>query len=100
VSPFKAPGHLSAEARRWWDRITAGWSLDDAGLLILQAALEAFDRLRQAQAVVAEDGVVVEDPSGRKRAHPALSIEKESRLALLRAWKQLNLEQAPAPPVG
>lgn len=96
----RPPKHLSDEAKSIWRQVVAGWEIDEAGLLVLRQALEAFDRLNQARELIDREGIVVTDPSGRKRAHPALAVEKEARLALLRAWRQLGLDVEPPGPVG
>lgn len=96
----RPPKHLSAEAKRIWRQVVAGWELDEGALLVLRQALEAFDRLNQARELIDHEGIVVTDPSGRRRAHPALAVEKEARLALLRAWRQLGLDVEPPGPIG
>lgn len=69
-------------------------------LVLLQVAMEAWDRAYQARAEVEKDGLLVVDPSGRKRPHPALQIEKDTKLVFLRAWRQLGLDVEPPGPVG
>jgi P27 family predicted phage terminase small subunit len=96
----KPPRHLSRPAKAWWRTVTTEWDIAQDGLLVLQVALEAYDRLCQARQLVDGEGVVIVDPSGRRRAHPALAVEKEARLALLRAWRQLGLDVEPPGPVG
>ena len=49
---LKASAHLSPEARSWWHKITNAWELDVAALLLLESALESFDRMRQAQKIL------------------------------------------------
>jgi phage terminase small subunit len=90
----KGPSHLSRPARRRWQEIVETWELDADGLMLLEVALGAWDRLREARLLIAssKEGIVLTDPSGRQRAHPALQVEKEARLAFLKAWRQLGLE--------
>jgi P27 family predicted phage terminase small subunit len=76
------------------------WEVGRDGLLVLQVALEAYDRLCQARRLIDTEGIIITDPSGRRRAHPALMVEKEARLGLLRAWRQLGLDVEPPGPVG
>jgi P27 family predicted phage terminase small subunit len=84
------PSHLSVEAKGHWARLHAGWQLDDAGDLILLVALEAFDRMRGAQKAVKREGITL-----KGRAHPATTIERDARLAMLRALRQLGLDLEP-----
>lgn len=89
----RTPSHLSAEARDFYRRITAGWELGDDGLAILQVAAESLQRLHEAQAVLKRDGLTVEGQRG-PRPHPCYAVERESRRAFLQALRQLNLDGA------
>jgi P27 family predicted phage terminase small subunit len=93
-----APEHLSTEAKGWWERIVSRWDLDDAALLILEGALEAFDRMRQAQAVLDEEGVIALDRFGKPKQHPATLVERDAKNALLRGIKALGLDLEPVNP--
>jgi len=90
----KPPKGLTAEARRWWRRIVAEYEDWDSGdLLVLQLGLESLDRLMQARALIDAEGLCVADRFGTMRPHPALSVERDSRAACLRAFKQLGLDE-------
>jgi P27 family predicted phage terminase small subunit len=91
-----APKHLSAEAKRWWREIMREYAIDDqAGLLLLQTALEAFDRMKSAQARINTDGEAVADRFGQIKPHPLLPAERDARAQMLAALKQLNLDVEP-----
>lgn len=89
--PAEAPRRLSAEARRLWRETVRDYALESRHLTILSVALEAFDRMREAQAAVTRDGAYIEGRFGMK-AHPGLAIERDSRLAFLRAQRELGLD--------
>jgi P27 family predicted phage terminase small subunit len=90
------PQNLSREAKAWWRKIVHEYGIsDEAGLLLLQTALEAFDRMRGAQSAIAEDGLTVEDRYSQKKAHPAIAIEHGARAHMLLALKALNLDLEP-----
>jgi P27 family predicted phage terminase small subunit len=91
----RAPAHLSKKAKEWWVKVLADWDLDDASLLILQVGLEAFDRMVQAQAYIAERGSVTEDRWKQLKVNPAVLVERDSRSAMLAAFKQLHLDLEP-----
>ena len=92
----KAPQHLSREGKRWWRKITAEYSIDDeAGKLLLQTALEAFDRMKKAAERIDQDGDAVEDRFGQVKPHPLLNAERDARSQMLAALKQLNLDVEP-----
>jgi P27 family predicted phage terminase small subunit len=90
------PSGLSAEARAWWRRLAAEHDIADApGRLLLQTALEAFDRMRGAQRAIKKDGATVLDRFGQRKAHPLLSTERDARAQMLASLKALNLDLEP-----
>lgn len=90
------PETLSAEARKWWRKIVEGYAIDDdAGHLILQTALEAFDRLQQAKRHITKHGATFTDRFGQMRPNPSITIERDARAGMLAALKALNLDLEP-----
>lgn len=93
---MKAPKNLSREAKNLWRKIQDEYAIsDEAGLLILATGLEAFDRMRQAQDILKTEGMTTLDRFQQPRPHPAATIERDSRAAMLAALKQLNLDLEP-----
>ena len=91
-----APKHLSEEAAALWRDVLVTFELEPHHRSILERALEALDRLRQAQAAIDRDGITVQGRFGPK-AHPATALERDSRIAYLRAIRELGLDlEAPA----
>jgi len=92
----KKPKHLSNEAQKLWDKLLTEYEIqDEAGLLILQTAMEAFDRMREAQAIIKTEGLTIEDRFFQKKAHPLTTVERDSRSAMMQAMKSLNLDLEP-----
>jgi len=90
------PKELSTEARSWWGRLVSEYSIDDdAGLLLLQTGLEAFDRMRDCQAAIKRDGPLVLDRFQQFKPHPLLPAERDARSQMLAALKALNLDVEP-----
>jgi P27 family predicted phage terminase small subunit len=90
------PATLSKAAAEQWRRLQFEFGITDApGLLLLQTGLEAWDRMQEAQALIRRDGLVVPAANGGTRCHPAVSIERDSRVAFQRALRQLNLDIVP-----
>ncbi len=90
-----APPHLSADARQRWRAIVAeydGWGV--AELSVLCSALEAFDRMKQAQREL-KTSLFSKDKYGQMRPHPCVAIERDSRQSYLRALKQLGIGGVP-----
>lgn len=95
-TPPRPPRGLSAEARRWWRRIVTAYDMsDEGGQLLLQTALEAFDRMRRCQAGIRRDGETVLDRFEQKKPNPLLAAERDSRAQMLMALRQLNLDVTP-----
>ncbi len=70
-------------------------AIEQHRLRALQVAAEAFDRKEQARIAVEKYGLVYTDPKGMVRARPEVSIERDSRIAFLRALRDLGLEVEP-----
>lgn len=86
------PKHLSPEGKRLWRKLQADFVLDDeAAQLILQSALEAYDRVQEARAILARDGSVMTDRWGQARQHPASLVEASARAQMHAALRLLRL---------
>lgn len=96
-----APKHLSKEAVSWWREIISEYCIDDSGgHLLLQTALEAFDRMRGAQAIIEKDGQSFKDRFDQIKSHPQLTVERDSRSQMIQSLKALNLDLEPLKNVG
>jgi P27 family predicted phage terminase small subunit len=92
----KPPSNLSAEAGKKWKALVEEYDIADAaGLQILTAGMEAFDRMRGAQRRIKAEGQTFKDRFGQLRAHPLLPVERDARAAMLAALKALNLDLEP-----
>lgn len=91
-----APKHLSADAKRWWTEIQDEYGIDDpGGDLLLQTAMEAFDRMKSAQVAIKRDGELLVDRFGQFKPHPLLTAERDARSQMMAALKALNLDLEP-----
>jgi P27 family predicted phage terminase small subunit len=96
INELKPPKSLSREAKKIWKDLQVEYGIEDpGGLLILKTGLEALDRLREAQTVIAKEGSQVQDRFGQWKAHPLLTVERDARAAMLAALKALNLDLLP-----
>ena len=92
----KAPKHLTREAKKQWEKLLNEYSIEDeAGLLLIQTAMEAFDRMREAQSIIKTEGMQVADRFGQMKAHPLTTVERDARSAMMQAIKSLNLDLEP-----
>lgn len=100
-----APKGLSPAAVAWWKRLHSEFDLRDAGAaFLLESALRAFDRMREAGALIDKHGVCITDRYQQLKPNPAVAAERDSRAAMLAAFKQLGLDvippQKPGRPAG
>jgi phage terminase small subunit len=97
----RPPSGLSSAAVEWWTRLHAEFDLSDEGAaFLLESALRAFDRMNQAAALIEKHGVCIEDRYKQLKPNPACAVERDSRAAMLQAFKALNLDVVPPGPVG
>lgn len=77
------------------------WHLEPHHMRLLTLAAEAWDRCTEARERIAEEGLTIKDRFGQLRAHPAVAIERDSRLAFARLIRelQLDVEEPEAPRV-
>jgi P27 family predicted phage terminase small subunit len=88
----KAPAHLSSDTRAWWERVHQDFALEEHHTKLLTLACEAYDRCQEAREILATDGIIVGGREAAVRPHPAIAIERDSRLAFARLVAQLSLD--------
>src|SRR5262245_10879129 len=96
----RPPAGLTPEARRWWARLASEYEFNTSDLLLLEEAMRSLDRLREAQAHIAEHGSVFKDRWGQLRPNPAVLLERDCRTSLVRLFKALRLDMEVIPPAG
>jgi P27 family predicted phage terminase small subunit len=94
VTP-KAPRHLRADTRRWWETVIGTWRLEEHHVKLLTLAATSWDRVEQARALIAKEGLTVPTKDGGCRAHPAVKIEAEAKIAFCRCLRELDLDVEP-----
>src|SRR5262249_42362825 len=90
-----APAHLSAETKTWWDMVLSEHELETHQLRTLQVAYEAWDLKERARRAVAEPGLSYVANKNMVRARREVTIERDSRIAYLRAVRELHLTIEP-----
>lgn len=95
-SLFEVPEHLSADASRWWLSVVQDYDLEPHHLRLLQSAAEAWDRMQQARTALAKHGgLTFTGANGDLKAHPAIAIERDARIAFARLVRELDLDAEP-----
>jgi P27 family predicted phage terminase small subunit len=78
--------------RAWWRSVVKSWSLDEHHEKLLTMACEAADRATEARETIAKHGAYHVDRFGSPKSHPAIAVERDSRLAFARLLRELGLE--------
>jgi len=97
----RAPNHLRKETRKWWTKIVTDFELESHHLRVLQTCCESWDRMTAAREVIDREGMTFVDRLKAVRPRPEINIERDSRVAFLRALRELGLDiagDAPRPP--
>jgi phage terminase small subunit len=90
-----APAHLKPETAAWWTLVLEDYDLQPHHIRLLTAAATAWDRADQAREAIELDGPYQRDRYGGFKSHPALAVERDSRLAFARLLRELSLEDSP-----
>jgi hypothetical protein len=87
------PDHLGDEESALYEQIVRAYHLsDEVSRRILAEGLTSLQTARLCRETIAQQGLTVKSQRGAIRAHPLLTVERDSRAAALSAFKQLNLE--------
>src|SRR5215475_4473284 len=91
---FKAPKHLRAPTRRWFEQICNDYELESHHLMLLTLAAEAWDRHLEAREALKTGGLTfTNEKTADIEFRPEVSIERDSRNAFTRAMRELRLEE-------
>ena len=96
---LKAPEHLNADTRTWWGIVATEYELEGHHLRLLTLAAESWDRGQEARETLAKSGPYYMNRQGEPRAHPAVAVERDSRIAFARLMRELDLDGVPAPDI-
>src|SRR5438270_2582360 len=91
MTELAPPSHLQPATAEWWSEIAAAYELESHQYRLLTLAAEAWDRAQEARERISVDGAYLEDRFGQLRAHPAVAVERDARLAFARLVRELAL---------
>ena len=95
----EAPSHLREATQEWFVSVLRDYELEPHHVRLLTLAGEAWDRAQEARETLAVEGSYFTDRFGAPRAHPAVAVERDSRIAFARLLRELDLDAEPAPDV-
>ena len=85
-----APPGTEASGGKLWRGVLADWDLEEHELALLKEATRTVDLLDRLDAIVADEGPVIDGKAG-KRVHPAAIEARQGRIALARLVAVLRL---------
>lgn len=89
---------MKLETRKWIYRIQRNWDLEERHIRLLILAGEAWDRGQEARERIAAEGMTVKDRFEQLKPHPAVAIERDSRISFARLLREVGLDLAEAEP--
>jgi P27 family predicted phage terminase small subunit len=94
-APAKAPSHLSADSKGFFDYVVSEYQgFDRHHIKLLTLACEAWDRAVQARKGLEQHGLTFVDRHGSRKPSPEIAIEKDSRTAFARMIREIGLDLA------
>lgn len=93
------PEHFTETSSNLWRSVLKEYELEAHSLELLKAACEALDRANEAREKIAVDGAYFKDRFNQPREHPAVAVERHSRILFARLLRELCLDiEPPADP--
>jgi hypothetical protein len=84
----------------WWRTVAVGYVLEPHHYLLLEAGCNAWDLMEGARLEIAKEGASYLNKDSEPRPRPECAVLRDSRIAFIRALKELNLEPPLEPKVG
>jgi phage terminase small subunit len=91
----RAPSHLRAATRRWWETVVTEYELEAHHVRLLTLAGETWDRGEQARNGIAEHGLTYTDRFGSPKPRPEVAIERDAKIVFARLLRELALDVDP-----
>lgn len=88
--------HLEPATRLWVEAVRHEYDLDQHHDRLLILAAQAFDRAEQARYILDHDGIMIPTGAGGKKAHPAVAIARDARIASAFLLRELTLDMTGA----
>ena len=88
----RAPSHLQPATAAWWRHVVTEFALEQHHERLLTLACEAWDQAVAAREELAKAGTYYKDRFEQPKAHPAVAVERDARIAFARLVRELDLE--------
>src|SRR5262249_39123949 len=85
------PAHLSPRSQALWCELVPRRAKSPERLTLLQAALEALDRVDLAREAITKEGMITTtETTGAVHVHPLCKLEREAKAQFLTGWRDLG----------
>ncbi len=81
MADFGVPKGLGARGKALWRAATADFELSTSDGIMLEQACAQLDNIAALEALLAEQGLLVEGSTGRQRLNPVVAEIRQGRLA-------------------
>jgi len=95
MSSKNSPAHLQEATGRWWRATCRHYQLEEHHVRLLTAACEAWDRMVEARQTIETAGMFFTSRFDEPKAHPAVAVERDSRLAFAQLVREIGLSDDP-----
>ncbi|WP_051809916.1 hypothetical protein [Actinoplanes subtropicus] len=89
--PPLPPGNAGPSGRRLWSDVLGKYELEEHETALLREMVRTVDLLDELAAIVEVEGLMVVDPGGKQRTHPAVVEARQLRIAFARLSASLRL---------
>ncbi|MEX2400559.1 MAG: P27 family phage terminase small subunit [Rhodothermales bacterium] len=87
--------HLQDHTQQWVRDLVRSYTFEPVQLKLLILAAEAHERCSEAREQLKRDGITIKDRFDQIKRHPAVQIERDSRLSFSKLMRQLKLDLDP-----
>ena len=90
------PPELNDGAAAIWRTVCGRFVFEPHEIALLAVTLSAWTRMDEARCVLDREGTVYVDRFGAPRSRPEVAHERDNRIAFMRGWRELGLDEAVA----
>jgi P27 family predicted phage terminase small subunit len=94
-TPPKAPAHLKAAGRRFYNEIAAEWEQGSHERLLLIAACEQIDVAESCRKTIAQEGLEITTVKGARKENPAVCTMRQATRLIQSLVRQMDLTESP-----
>jgi phage terminase small subunit len=91
----KAPAHLKAAGRHFYNEISADWEQGTHERLLLLAAAEQIDVAESCRQKIAKEGLEITTVKGARKENPAVGTMRQATRLIQSLVRQMDLTESP-----